>query len=136
MKLQQLLEAPQQQRSLVTFIRKQTGVRGKSEHNGRGAWWLHSNEPYDWEAMVQRLYGNLGVWKKKGILLDAVRYGNERLLLLFSPKYFHPHYRMFATTNPDPESEWQSHMLGSVIFTYPRDMQEIDIREEGGRRVV
>lgn len=114
MKLESLFEAVPQQRGLAPFIRKASGIKGKTEHTGRGAWHMHANEPYDWDVMVQKLFKKLPQWKRSGHLVDAARDGDDGLVLIFSTKYFHPYYRTFHTQRPPPDDEYFSKFLGSI----------------------
>lgn len=130
MKLESLFEAIPQQRGLAPFIRKASGVKGKTEHTGRGSWWMHANEPYDWDVMVQNLFKKLPQWKRSGHLVDAARDGEDGLVLIFSQKYFNPHYRTFSTRRP--ENEFKK-MIGTIpmSFSMPQRLipDDVDIEQ-------
>jgi len=115
-KLESLLEAIPKQRSLNSFIRRASGVKGKTEHSGRGAWILMADDNYDWEAMVQRLLNKLTQWKRSGLLVDAAR-SDKGLVLVFSPRYFNPHYRTFVTNRPTDNRLTPPSTLGAVTFS-------------------
>lgn len=114
--------------SLVSFMRKQLDIRGKSEHTGRGAFWMHARDGVTWDEMVEKIEQLLPKWRKKGLVVE-VRDGPDkqnpddpyrRIEILFSKDRFDPYYRIFYTNERMLEGKWRNGtLLGGVAMCFP-----------------
>jgi hypothetical protein len=62
-------------KSVVSFVRKELKVKGKSEHNGRGCFEMEYDVSFD--ELKRRMLGRIEVWKEKGLVEDDVVDGDN-----------------------------------------------------------
>lgn len=103
-------------KSLVTFIRNQLKIKGSSEHTGRGAFFMYSNEELNYDDMVNVLRTKLNEWTEKGLVLDSREYvdNNVRRFEVLFNDTFNSSYRLFYTNDHMMN---KSKMVGGVGFT-------------------
>lgn len=53
--------------SICPLVRKQLKVKGKTQHTGRGSYWMRI-DCNNWEEMKKRLDEGVKVWESKGML--------------------------------------------------------------------
>jgi len=75
---------------LLTFLRKELGIKGKTIHSGRGFWMFESETPMtkaEFHALVDSKVGN---WMARGLLEKSISNdaeGGERYEYLFSDAF-------------------------------------------------
>ena len=101
-------------KSLVTFIRKELGFKGKSEHSGRGFWTMSSEEELSYGDIAGKIQSLLPKWRKKHLVVKA-EVTDEGLSILFAKTVFDPYYARFSVTVE--EIEFWKYLVGRVTFT-------------------
>lgn len=84
--------------SAITFLRRQLGYKGKSEHWGRGFYVMMAHNPVTYEELKSKIESKLDRWKEKGYVESYTQTdedGEERIELILSSKKFGPYYRTF-----------------------------------------
>lgn len=70
----------------VTTIRKGLGIRGNTEHTGRGAYWMHSTKNLTWPDVRARYELALPKWEEAG-LIESVETKGEEITITFVEKF-------------------------------------------------
>ena len=55
-------------KSLVQFVRKGVGLKGYTEHSGRGAWIMYSNDDLSVYDKLKRIRKKVEEWQEAGII--------------------------------------------------------------------
>ena len=107
-------------KSLVTFIRKELGLKGPSEHTGRGQWRLWAVEETSYSDIVEKIQALLPKWRKKHLVVKA-EVTDKKLSIRFSGKVFDPYYSTFAVDEDTMKYclTWRhpANLVGHVNFT-------------------
>lgn len=98
-------------KSLVTFIRKELGFKGKSEHSGQGFWCMDSEEVLYYSDVKIKIESLLPKWRKKHLVVKA-EITDEGLNIQFAKTVFDPCYSRFAVTRE--RMEFWKKLLGHV----------------------
>ena len=104
-------------KSLVTFIRKELGFPGKSEHSGRGFTEMSSTRELSYSEIREKVESLLPKWRKKHLVVKA-EITDEGLSILFAKTVFDPYYARFAVTAE--QTKFWKYLVGQVTFTSPR----------------
>lgn len=103
-------------KSLVSFIRKELGWKGKTEHTGRGAWWMHATDDVTYDEKLSKVKSLLPKWREKGLVMDMEE-NEDGFAILFSGSHFDGYYRLFYVNKVAVISSFN--MLGAIGFTFP-----------------
>ena len=112
-------------KSLATFVRRGLGIKGNSEHNGRGAFWMTSHDDVAYEDVVKILEAKLPAWEKKGLVIDKqVNIHNNPddattvgTYVLFDGKEFGS-YNLLYLSNKAP-------YMCSIRMTFSKELREV-----------
>ena len=77
-------------RSVMSFIRKRLGMRGSTEHSGRGSYDCDVTNMNQYQ-MSKALLNAIPEWKRQGIVISSAVRGRV-LSATFSPRHFAPPY--------------------------------------------
>lgn len=86
-----------QKKSLVSFLRKEFGLKGKSRHDGRGAWEMFSDEIVTFEDMMEKINNLRTTWKG----IEIQKETNDIICIVFPKKTFNENYRRFYMSKKD-----------------------------------
>lgn len=101
-------------KSLVTFIRKQLGFKGKSQHNGRGAYECSADcEP---GVLYNKVSLKIAEWQKAG-LTEKVNVRIEGVEIIFKESIFHPTYRGLFVPHYSTKPKYAPDYV--IFFTMP-----------------
>ena len=95
------MNQPAKTRSAVTFVRKGLGLKGSTEHNGRGVYECSvRDETVTWDKLKELVLKKVEDWKAKGLVVEVkqnhreVRGANyEVIQVVLDPKVFGEYYR-------------------------------------------
>ena len=100
--------------SLVSFIRKQLKVKGKSEHSGRGFWVCSVDVSY--EELLKRVKDKAHEWSGQNLIKEEL-ITEDGVELRFNPEAFDPFYCGFRL-NRDTFGWLNGY---TVFFTVPKN---------------
>jgi hypothetical protein len=106
-------QEPKRIKSAIPLVRKASGVRGKTEHSGRGAYMMYGGE-FDKEQAINNIIRKLPEWKMKDIVADAARTPDGDLFIAFSDYVDNP-YRIFTARLDD---QYTPHVLGAMVMDF------------------
>lgn len=79
--------------SLVTFIRKQLKVKGKSQHTGRGSY--ECTADVTWDELMKRLSEKFPEWQQDGLIEKTETVG-DWYSVIFNKPQFDKNYRCLS----------------------------------------
>lgn len=78
-------------KSWVSFVRKQLGFKGYTEHSGRGSYWCYIAPHVTWEDFKRRVEQLLPKWQERGVV-ESAEITDEKINVMFVEQYAHLNY--------------------------------------------
>ena len=96
--------------SVCTFIRKQLKTKGKTEHTGRGCYWMRRD--CSWDELKERVEKKLVEWNEKGIV-ESSEMTEEKIQVVFTKEFHNGYYRCFYANR-----QWDNMMGVSMVCDF------------------
>jgi len=100
-------------KSITTFIRRELGFKGKTEHSGRGAYFMQFEGADQADLMVEVLK-KVPTWIRDGFV-DTVEHTEEALIIEFKPHKEDTEGRFYRTFKLYRNAPL-SHLQAAVLF--------------------